>query len=116
MKMADHPDADLIAQELDLEVHLVGYAETDDRLCCEPNILDCGLLHERHAEVLEHIVGLRAGIAGARPATLAGAAVQLRRALAAIEGHDCRDPHRRDGRAKVPLLRSVLAVVEGAAA
>ncbi|MDP6623519.1 MAG: hypothetical protein QF754_14760 [Alphaproteobacteria bacterium] len=112
----EHRDADLIAWELEFEERLVDYAQAAYRLRDEPNVMGRIPLHEHQTAALERIAALQASIRGTKPTTLAGAAVQLRRALAAVEGHDCRDPHRRDSRAEVPLLRSVLAVVEGAVA
>ena len=40
------------------------------------------------------------------------AAVQIRRALAAIEAHDCKSPFAEAGRTEIMLLASLLAVVE----
>jgi hypothetical protein len=111
---AGQSDANLLAWEHELEACLVDYAEAGDRLSTEPDVMARVPLHERQTATLERIAELQASIRATRPTTLAGAAVQLRRALAAVEGHDCRDPHRRDSQAEVPLLRSVLAVVEGA--
>lgn len=61
--------------------------------------------------VLDGLGELAALIGNTQPKTLAGAAVVLRRALAAIEGHDGRSPFRDDDRVEARLLTSALALV-----
>ena len=48
--------------------------------------------------------------------TLAGAAVKLRRAIAAVEAHDCGSAVDRDREPELRLIESALAVVENCAA
>ena len=62
--------------------------------------------------MLDDIADIHELIADARPRTLAGAAVLLSRALAAIEAHDCRSPWREPERVEGRLVEPALGVIE----
>jgi len=62
--------------------------------------------------LLGRIYETQRAIATSQAKTLPDATVQIRRALAAIEAHDCKSPFAEAGRTEITLLASVLAVVE----
>ena len=69
-------------------------------------------IERRLEDLLRRIAELQNLIAEAQPKTLVGAAVLLRRALAAIEAHDCHVPLREPERVEERLVAAALRVME----
>ncbi len=90
----DTPDADLLAGEAELTELLLEHERLEAAWPKGPTAIDRARIGRRLEEVLDDIAEIHELIADARPRTLAGAAVLLRGALAAIEAHDCRSAWR----------------------
>ena len=98
----DTPDADLIAWEAELHELLLEHERLEAAWPKGATAVDRARIGRRLEDVLDDIAEIHELIADARPRTLAGAAVLLRRALAAIG-----DPGRVEARLVGAALRAV---------
>ena len=95
----EHPDADLLAWEAELDRLVVEHAKLEAAWPKGETAVERARTGRRLDEVLTRIAELHGLIARAQPRTLAGTAVQLRRALAVIDVDDCKSPWREPERA-----------------
>ena len=99
----DHPDADLIAYEAELEALVVEWQGLDEAWPKRRTPMERWKIGRRHEECPTRIAELHELIAETEAQMLAGAAVQLRRLDAMLDRQD---------REAVGLLESALKVVE----
>lgn len=107
------PNADLLAWEAELTERLLSHDRLEAAWPKGETAVERAGIGRRLEDVLEDIADIHELIADARPRTLAGAAVLLSRALAAIEAHDCRSPWRQPERVEGRLVEPALGVIEG---
>ena len=88
----DTPDTDLLAWEREPIELLLKHERLEAAWPKGATAVDRARISRRLDDVLDDIAEIHELIADARPWTLAGAAVLLRRTLAAIEAHDYRSP------------------------
>ena len=110
----EHPDADLLAWEAELDHLVVEHARLEASWPKGKTAVERARTGRRLDEVLTRTAELHGLIARTRPRTPASAAVQLRRALAAIEAHDCKSPFANPERIEARLVEAALGVVESA--
>ncbi len=94
----DTPDADLLAWERELTDLLLEHERLEAAWPKGATAVDRAAIGRRLEDVLENIAEIHELIADVQPRTLAGAAVLLRRALAAIKVPDIRFPIEGGGR------------------
>ncbi len=110
------PDLSLPALEQELSSLLVEHERLRPAWPRAPHIMDRYRIGTRLEEIMDRVQEIQNTIAETDPHTLADAAVQLRRALAAIEAHDCRSPFRDDSHELATrLVTMALGAVEAAA-
>ena len=106
------PGAGLVDLERELEALLVEYESLSRAWPKEPDVVARAKIGHQVDDALGRIYELHRAITRTQAKTLPDAAVQIRRALAAIEAHDCKSPFPGSERTEIMLLASVLAVVE----
>ncbi len=106
------PGAGLVDLERELEALLVEYESLSRAWPKEPHVVARAKIGRQVEDALGRIYGLHHAITRTQAETLPDAAVQIRRALAAIEAHDCKSPFAEVERTEIKLLGSALAVVE----
>ncbi len=106
------PGAGLVDLERELEALLVEYDSLSRAWPKEPHAVARAEIGRQVEDALGRIYELQRAMTGTQAETLPDAAVQIRRALAAIEAHDCKSPFAEAGRTEIILLASALAVVE----
>ncbi len=106
------PGAGLVELERQLEGALIEYERLREAWPKEPGAVARAEIGRQVEDALGRIYGLHHAITRTKAETLPDAAVQIRRALAAIEAHDCKSPFAEAGRTEIILLASALAVVE----
>ncbi len=106
------PGAGLVELERELEALLVEYDSLSRAWPKEPHAVARAEIGRQVEDALGRIYGLHHAITRTQAETLPDAAVQIRRALAAIEAHDCKSPFAEVERTEIKLLGSALAVVE----
>ena len=109
------PGAGLVELERQLEGALIEYERLREAWPKEPGVVARAETGRQVEDALGRIYGLQHAITRTQAETLPDAAVQIRRALAAIEAHDCKSPFAEPERIEIKLLGSALAVVEKAA-
>ena len=108
----EHPDADLLAWEIELDRLVLEHAKLEAAWPKGETAVDRARTGRRYENALNRIAELHGLIVRAQPKTLAGAAVQLRRALATIDAHDCKSPWGEPERVEARLVEAALGVVE----
>lgn len=98
--------------EAELHELLVEYEVLTAALPTAVRAMDRWKMGRRREAVLNRIAEIYGEIASTQPKTLAGAAVQLRRALAALDAHNCKAPCPDRERMEARLVASALVVVE----
>lgn len=106
------PGAGLVELERQLEGALIEYESLSEAWPKEPGAVARAEIGRQVEDALGCIYGLHHAITRTQAETLPDAAVQIRRALAAIEAHDCKSPFAEAERTEIILLASALAVVE----
>ncbi len=106
------PSAGLVELERQLDGALIEYERLREAWPKEPGAVARAEIGRQVEDALGRIYGLHHAITRTKAETLPDAAVQIRRALAAIEAHDCKSPFAEAGRTEIILLASALAVVE----
>ncbi len=106
------PGAGLVDLERELEALLVEYESLSRAWPKEPHAVARAEIGRQVEDALGCIYELHRAITRTQAETLPDAAVQIRRALAAIEAHDCKSPFAEVERTEIKLLGSALAVVE----
>ncbi len=106
------PGAGLVDLERELEALLVEYDSLSRAWPKEPHAVARAEIGRQVEDALGLIYELQRAITRTQAETLPDAAVQIRRALAAIEAHDCKSPFAEVERTEIKLLGSALAVVE----
>ncbi len=106
------PGAGLVELERQLEGALIEYERLREAWPKEPHVVARAEIGRQVEDALGRIYGLHHAITRTQAETLPDAAVQIRRALAAIEAHDCKSPFAEVERTEIKLLGSALAVVE----
>jgi hypothetical protein len=106
------PGAGLVELESELEALLVEYEPLSQAWPKEPHAVARAEIGRKMEDALGRIYELHRAITRTQAETLPDAAVQIRRALAAIEAHDCKSPFAEVERTEIILLASALAVVE----
>ena len=105
--------ATLVELERQLEDTLIEYERLREAWPKQPGAVARAEIGRQMEDALGRIYGLHHAITQTQAETLPDAAVQIRRALAAIEAHDCKSPFPEPERTEIMLLASALAVVEG---
>ena len=105
--------ATLVELERQLEDTLIEYERLREAWPKQPGAVARAEIGRQVEDALGRIYGLHHAITQTQAETLPDAAVQIRRALAAIEAHDCKSPFPEPERTEIMLLASALAVVEG---
>ncbi len=105
-------DVTLAELKSELEALLVEYESLSRAWPKEPHAVARAEIGRQVEDALGRIYGLHHAITRTQAETLPDAAVQIRRALAAIEAHDCKSPFAEVERTEIKLLGSALAVVE----
>ena len=104
--------ATLVELERQLEDTLIEYGRLREAWPKQPGAVARAEIGRQVEDALGRIYGLHHAITQTQAETLPDAAVQIRRALAAIEAHDCKSPFAEVERSEIKLLGSALAVVE----
>ena len=106
------PAAGLVELERQLESALIEYERLREAWPKKPHVVARAEIGRQVEDALGRIYELHRAITRTQAETLPDAAVQIRRALAAIEAHDCKSPFAEVERSEIKLLGSALAVVE----
>ena len=114
-RAATPANPDLVALEQQLIGRLLEYEILRAAWPKAEHVLDRAKIGGQVNDTLDRIHGLEKEIAAAQAHDLAGAAVQLRRTLAALESHDCMVPGPERERIEARLVMSALTVIEAAA-
>ena len=111
-RAATPANPDLVALEQQLVGLLLEYEILRAAWPKAEHVLDRAKIGRQVNDILDRIHGLEKEIASAQAHDLAGAAVQLRRTLAALESHDCMVPGPERERIELRLLVSALAAID----
>ena len=110
------PEISLLVLEHEIESLLLEHERLRPAWPRAPHVMDRYRIGTRLEEIMDRVQEIQNTIAETEPHTLADAAVQLRRALAAIDAHDCRSPFRDDTHELATrLVTAALGAVEAAA-